>query len=214
MSRCNAIYRMDSAIAKIPKHGIIVIALLIATSSGLSALMVWSYATAPAGYAAVYANASVLGFAGVFVLLGLALILPVKTRWIGVVSMLSAAWLVVSFMIAANLAYRFNRVSWKNERMVSILPESGQGYYIYFRPGTSDEAVEQFSNTILHRPRTDKGQDLLPGVNSYARLASSQGREIVAVGLHPSLTIEERRDLRVRIESQAVVSEVADHLIP
>jgi hypothetical protein len=201
-------------IANIPKRRAIALAILIAASSGFSAWMAAFYATAPAGYAADYAEGGALLFSGIFVLVGLVFVVPPKTRWVGVASVLAALWLFSSFLLAANLLYRFNFVSWKDEREVALLPEVGKGLYIYFRPGTSEEAIEVFSSTILHQPRTDKGQDLLPGLSSYARLASSRNREIVAIGLRSGLTRAERRDLLLRVESQGVVSEVADHLMP
>ena len=95
--------------------------------------------------------------------------------------------------------------------MVSLLPEAGHGYYIYFRPGTTEQAIEEFHRSVLTEPRSARSYDLIQGVRSIIRITPVGGREVIAIGLEPSLTSGQKRDLRSRIESQSVVAEVADH---
>jgi hypothetical protein len=183
--------------------------LFLALSTGLSAWMVITYSRAPAGYAAAYANGGAFVFAGIFALAGLVLLPWRQTRCCGLMALGSAVWLMGSYVSVANLLYRFNLVAWKSEHLVSLLPEQG-GYYIYFQQGTSDVQIENFSDRVLHEPPSVRGQDLKAGIRSYARLTPEDGRQVIAIGLQSDLTLKQRRDLRLRIQSDRIVAEVSE----
>jgi hypothetical protein len=183
--------------------------LFLALSTGLSAWMVIAYSRAPAGYAAAYANGGAFVFAGIFALAGLVLLPWRQTRCFGLMSLGSAVWLMGSYASVASLLYRFDLVAWKGEHLVSLLPEQG-GYYIYFQQGTSDVQIENFSDRVLHEPPSVRGQGLKPGIRSYARLTPADGRQVIAIGLQSDLTLKQRRDLRLRIQSDQIVAEVSE----
>ena len=109
-----------------------------------------------------------------------------------------------------NILYRLDLVPWKSERVVSLLPEQGAGYYIYFQQGTSNAQIENFSDRLLLEPQSSRGRDLKSGIRSYARLTPVAGREVIAIGLQPSLTVNQRRDLRLRIQSEGIVAEITE----
>jgi hypothetical protein len=191
-----------------------VLVALLALASALSAWMALEFAGGASGYVAGYTNAAALLFAFAFALVGFVLLIWRRTRWYGVVSMGCAIWLMTSYLVAVNALYHFDLVVWKHERMVSLLPQRNEGYYIYFRPGTPEIAIEAFSNEVLHEPPSARGQDLKPGIRGYARVTPVDGRETIAIGLEPKLTPEQRRDLRSRIEAWPMVSQVADGPLP
>jgi hypothetical protein len=200
--------------AWLPKGRNRVVLALLALSSALSAWMAIAFARESSGYAAGYTNAGALLFAFAFALVSFVLLVWGRTRWYGVVSMGCAVWLMASYLVAINALNHFDLVVWKHERMVSLLPQRNEGYYIYFRPGTPKAAIEAFSNEVLFDLPSARGQDLKPGIRSYARVTPVDGRDTIAIGLYPKLTPEQRRDLRSRIEAWSIVSEVTDGPLP
>ncbi|MFZ4686803.1 MAG: hypothetical protein ACOYMK_14465 [Hyphomonadaceae bacterium] len=183
---------------------------LLALMTGLSAWMTSSFAGAPAGYAAAYTTGGAFLFTCIFAVAGLVLTPWRQTRWFGLALLVSAVWLIGSYLGAINVLYKLDLVQWKGERMVSLLPELGNGYYIYFQQGTSDAQIESFSDRLLHDPPSLRGRDLKTGIRSYARLIPVDGREVIAIGLQSDLTSEQRRDLRLRLQSERIVAEVSD----
>lgn len=111
---------------------------LLVISSSVSGWMVYSWVEAPAGFAAAYAAAGALLFTCILGLIGLLFLFSAGTRRFGLATMLSAAWLYASFLIATAALYHLDRVPWKHERVVSLLPLNGAGLYVYFRSGTTE----------------------------------------------------------------------------
>lgn len=183
---------------------------LLALSTGLSAWMVVAFTSAPAGYAAAYTTGGAYLFASIIGLAGLVLIPWRQTRWFGLTLLVSAVWLIGSYAGVINILYRLDLVRWKSERAVSLLPEHGDGYHIYFQHGTSNAQIENFSDRLLHEPQSSRGRDLQTGIRSYARLTPVDGREVIAIGLQPSLTVNQRRDLCLRIRSESIVAEITE----
>src|SRR4051812_19381107 len=142
--------RIQTWLAQISRRQRTTIYVLLAFSTGLSAWMVASFAGERSGYAASYATAAAFFFSCIFALAGFVLIPWRKTRWLGLTSLASAVWLAGSYLGTANILYRLNLVRWKGEHEVSILPEPGTAYYIYFQQGTSDAQIENFSDRVLH----------------------------------------------------------------
>jgi len=158
----------------------------------------------------VYANLAALLFAGMVGFAGLGLMVLKKTRSLGVAMLVSAIWLYVSFLAGVNALYRWDLVSWKNERMVDILPGTGKGFYIYFKPGTSEAEIREFSDRVIFPPASSLGKDLKAGITSFVRVAPSGSQETIAIGLRPDLTPVQRQEIRSRIEKESIVQQVAD----
>jgi len=184
---------------------------LLVISSSVSGWMVYSWVEAPAGFAAAYAAAGALLFTCILGLIGLLFLFSAGTRRFGLATMLSAAWLYASFLIATAALYHLDRVPWKHERVVSLLPLNGAGLYVYFRPGTTETEIDRLVDEEVNEPRTARGQNLKAGIASFARLTPSHGQAVIAIGLRPYLTATERLRLRQRIEAQSIVAEVTDH---
>jgi hypothetical protein len=179
-------------------------------SSALSVWLVWSWRSSVSGYVAVYANLAAMLFAGMVGFAGLGLIVWERTRRLGVAVLVSAMWLYVSFVGVTNALYRLDLVPWKHERMVSILPGAGKGFYIYFKPGTSEAEIRKFSDQVIFDPPSSRGQDLKAGITSFVRVASSGNQETIAIGLRPDLTPMQRQEIRSRIEKESIVQQVTD----
>jgi|SRR5579871_342 len=155
MVRSNALGSIvPSRRAKTVRFGLLLLATVI------SVLLMSDFATEPNGYVAGYTNAVAMLFALAFALVGLALLIWRITRTYGAFSVISGVWLIASYSIGINVLYRFDLVRWKNEKMVSLLPQRGSGYYVYFKRGTSQTAINEFSDRVLHDRVTPRGQDL------------------------------------------------------
>lgn len=206
--------RVRTLMAQVSRRQLTIVFALLALSTGLSAWMASAFASAPAGYAAAYTTGGAFSFACIFALIGLVLVPWRQTRWFGLTLLVSAVWLIGSYLGVINVLYRLDLVQWKGERMVSLLPKQGTGYYIYFHRGTSNAQIENFSDRLLHEPPSLRGRDLKMGIRSYARLTPVDGREVIAIGLQSGLTLEQRRDLRLRIQSERIVAEVSESSLP
>lgn len=187
-----------------------IVFVLLALSTGLSTWMVSAFVEAPGGYAAAYSTGGAYVFASIFAISGLAWIPWRRWRWLGLTLLVSGTWLIGSYLGAVNTLYRLDLVPWKTERMVSLLPARGNGYYIYFRRGTSDAQIEDFIDRLIFEPPTSHGRSLKRGVRSFARMTPVDDRETIAVGLSPDLGSRQRQALRVRLQSEPIVAQVSE----
>jgi hypothetical protein len=189
-------------------------AALFLLASGLSAWMVEAFARSPGGYAADYAAAGALVFAGMFVLTGLALLISRKTRWLAMVCLVAAGWLQETFQGGIKLCYRLGLVAWANDRKIDLLADDGPGYYIYFQAGVSEEAIARFNKETLQSPSSSRGEELREEIRTFARMPPVDGREVVRIVLQPSLTRANIVGLIASIKKQPVVFEISDHPSP
>lgn len=75
----------------------------LALSIGMSAWMVFGFASAPAGYAAAYTTGAVYVLACVFAVSGLVLISWRRTRWFGWTLIVSALWFIGFYLATINI---------------------------------------------------------------------------------------------------------------
>ena len=119
--------------------------------SSVSGWMVYSWVEAPAGYAATYAATGASLSTCILGSIGFLLLFSSRTRRFGLPTILSAVWLYASFLIATAALYHLDRVPWKHERAVSLLPLNGAGFYVYFRPGTPEADINRVVDEEVSR---------------------------------------------------------------
>src|ERR1051326_1097917 len=188
----------------------IVMVLPFIVTTALSAWLVEAWRTDVSGYTAGYISFYALVFSVAVLLTGIVFAFFPTLRRIGVAVVLAACWLYGSFMGAANVLYKLDLVLWKNAPMVSLLPERGEGLYIYFRRGTTEKQIEYFRIVALTDPTS--GQ-LKSGIDVYARVFAPDGRDGVTIG-YSRLLVAQRDKLRSRITVIPFVDEVRDSAIP
>jgi hypothetical protein len=118
-------------------------------------------------------------------MLGLALLIYWRTRWLG--GGLIAAGILSYAVFYGGMAVllKEDRVAWRHEQMISFGPDQKASAVIYFRKGITDRQVEDFNLSVLMGPALPRhdGRDYPAFVHTYLRLLPSQanGHEAIAL---------------------------------
>ena len=102
------------------------------------------------GYAAGYAYAAAVFWAIALVGIGLLLLVYWRTRRIGAGLVAAGLLSCATFYGGMAVLLRLDRVAWRHEPPpVAIGPDQKASLVIYFRRGTTDEQIEEFSSSVL-----------------------------------------------------------------
>lgn len=101
--------------------------------------------------------------------------------------------------------------------MKKIGPEAPASLVIYFKPGTTDEQIEQFYTSAISVQRSDgRGKKDKDGIWSVLRLLPSQANnyEAIAITFHDDATEEQLRNVRESVQSSEIVYRVFENIAP
>jgi len=99
--------------------------------------------------------------------------------------------------------------------MRPIGPEVKASLVIYFKPGITNQQVEDFWHEVLSRPDpSGKGYYHRNGVGDIGRIAPVQGHEGISVSFFPDATKEERDEVIHDITSSPIVYKVLRDIAP
>jgi hypothetical protein len=102
----------------------------------------------------------------------------------------------------------------KNE-MRPIGPEVKASLVIYFKPGITNQQVEDFWHEVLSKPDPQgRGYYHRAGVGDISRIKSVQGHEGVSMSFSPNATDEERKEVERDIRSSPIVYKVLENVAP
>jgi hypothetical protein len=172
------------------------------------------------GYVASYSFAGAIGFAIIFVVIGLLLTVSWRTRGMGVGFVLAGFLSCLTFYAGIALLTRLDRVAWRHEPpLVSFGPDQKASVVIYFCPDTTHDQIENFSDSVLYvnaAPR-HAGKDYPAFVQAYLLLLPEQanGHDAVALTFFPNTgTQKEIGAYLTRIESDRMVAKVFTGIAP
>ena len=185
-------------------------------SVAVSCVLIHEYDTAQAGYA-VYPVLSMWILCASVAVLGLALLFPRRTRWLGTVTVAGGLALPCIFFIGIHISQSAGWVSWANQQMQMFGPEVRAGEVVYYNLGVADAEIESFQQESLYQARADgRGFDFKPGITYFLRLTPSQahGHDGFAIGLSQSLPQKSREQLRSSLGESPLVFRVYHDTAP
>jgi hypothetical protein len=136
-----------------------------------------------------------------------------RTRWLGVLCIMSAVLIVGSSVASFKILDAFGEVRYKHEQMVSIGPDVRHDLVIFFKVDSTHDEIESFWTEVLSYP-TQGGHWHRPGVGRVLRSQAVEGHESVAVAFFPNATNAEREDVKSRIYSSPIVYKVIENVVP
>ena len=129
------------------------------------------------GYAASYSFAMVFMLARLFVVIGLLLTIYWRTRSTGVALLSTGVAMYLVFLGGIGILKKFDKVAWEHEpRARAIGPNQQASMVIYYRPGTTEQQIEDFVEHKLENypSKLHDGTDLPDFVTEYLALVPSQ----------------------------------------
>jgi hypothetical protein len=129
------------------------------------------------GYIASYSFAAVFMFGCVFVVIGLLLMIYWRTRTAGAAFLSTGVATYLVFLGCIGILKKFDKVAWVHEPPVRAMgPDQQASLIIYYRPGTTDQQIEDFVEHKLdgYPSKVHDGTDLPEFVSEYLRLNPSQ----------------------------------------
>jgi hypothetical protein len=184
---------------------------------GVSIFLIHAYDTAQAGYVAVYTVLLMWILCVFAIVLGLALLLLRKARWLGTVTIGSGLLLPCVFFVGIRISGSTGWVSWANQPMQAFGPNVQAGEVVYFNLGVTNAEMESFQRASLYQARADgAGLEFKPGISYFLRLLPSQahGHDAFAIGISSSLPQDRRGQLRSLIAQSPLVFRVYDDKAP
>jgi len=184
---------------------------------GVSIFLIHGYDTAQAGYVAVYTVVLMWILCVFAIVLGLALLLFRRTRWLGTVTVGSGLLLPCIFLAGIRISASAGWVSWANQPMQAFGPNVPAGEVVYYNLGVTNAERESFQRASLYQARADgAGLEFKPGITYCLRLSPSQahGHDAFAIGISPSLPQDRRVQLRSLIAQSSLVFHVYDDIAP
>lgn len=102
----------------------------------------------------------------------------------------------------------------KNE-MRSIGPEVKASLVIYFKPGVTNEQIEDFWHRVLSiKDPEGRGYSHRPGIRDISRISSVQGHEAIALTFFPNATSEQRETVVRDVKSSPIFYKVLENIAP
>jgi hypothetical protein len=105
----------------------------------------------------------------------------------------------------------------KNMEMVKIGPDVSADLVIYFKQGSNDKQINQFTDDIIWEPRPDgRGNAFRNGIRGFLRLLPSQANnhEAMTITFHDNATEQDRRTVKESMQSNVIVYKVFENIAP
>jgi hypothetical protein len=138
------------------------------------------------GYAASYSFAMVFMLGCLFVVIGLLLTIYWRTRSTGVALLSTGVAMYLVFLGSIGILKKFDRVAWEHEPPErAIGPNQQASMVIYYRPGTTEQQIEDFVEHKLENypSKLHDGTDFPDFVTEYLGLIPSQANGFIGSAL-------------------------------
>lgn len=129
------------------------------------------------GYVASYSFAMVFMLSCVLAIIGLLLTIYWRTRSTGAALLGTGIAMYLTFLGCIGALKKFDKVAWQHEPpMRAIGPDQPASLVIYYRPGTTDQQIEDFVEHKLENypSKVHDGKDFPEFVTEYLALVPSQ----------------------------------------
>jgi len=142
-------------------------------------------ASTSSGYIASYSYAFASAALSGLCIIGLLLLIYWRTRWLGFGLIAAGVLNFAAFYGGMMVLSSQDRVAWAHEQMVHFDLDTKASAVIYFRIGTTSQAVENFDESVLQEPAAPgrAGRDYPAFVRQFWRLGTDQANGHYAVAL-------------------------------
>ena len=182
------------------------------------ALAVWasfSAANAVHGYVAAYVTPLVMVGAVLFALVGVAAVVPRRTRRFGVGAIAGGLGMIPAFVGIFNLLDATGQVRWRNQPQVVFGQDVRASLVVYLTAGATNDQINSVWSSVLGDPDPrGKGHRLLPGIQSVSRATPAEGHEAIAVTVRRSATVGEKAAIHQRLAACEFVYKVLENVAP
>jgi len=182
------------------------------------ALGVWasfSAANAVHGYVAAYVSPLVMIAAALFLVVGVATVVPRRTRRFGVGAIAGGLAIIPTFFGVFSLLDATGQVRWRNQPQVVGGQNVQASMVVYLTAGATNDQINSVWSSVLGDPHpSGKGRTLLPGVQSVFRATPVEGHEAVGLTLRGSATDDEIAAIRQRLAECEFVYRVLTNVAP
>jgi hypothetical protein len=178
-------------------------------SLGLGVLAIFPIVQSENGYVAGFAYIAILFFiASVSLLTGIVgLIMLALRKQAGPFLLIVALLIPVGFFGSAVAAKFFELGSYREEPMVSLLPEVSN--VVIFKKGVSPEEIDRFWGQTLSSEREDgRGRGHLPGIRVMGSLPLQNTHEAMEFQFFDNATEEQRAYVYSRVSTSVIVEEL------
>jgi hypothetical protein len=184
-------------------------AILVCASSACGLLLALRE-TKERGYVVGYDAAAILFIAGAVLVVSLALLLPRRSRSVGLAGVLVVVSLGITFYVAVIVATKLG--AW-DAPMVRFGPELPANVVVLFREDASAAQIESFAETVISVPNPGGGTDLLPGLESLLKVDVG-GHQGYALQFARSASQRQRAEVRRRVASSAISWRIFENIAP